>query len=76
MATYRIFVNDRSKDLYSGLVDVDANTPAEAVAAAKKKHPPFRQMYGLETYAAIEWPPRLPESIAWLEQYVNREDAA
>lgn len=74
--TFRIFVNDRSRTLYSGLVDVEATTAASAVEAAKRKHPPFRRMYGLETYVAIEWPPRTTESLDWLERYVNREDAA
>lgn len=70
---FRIFVEDRSPGLYSGLRDVQAKDAAEAVRIAKKIQPPFRQRWGIENYHALLWPARDAASKRWLADHVNTE---
>jgi hypothetical protein len=71
MRTYQVFCNDRGPTLYSALRTIRAKAADDAARAAKTLWPPIRQAWGLETYAAIEWPPVSPDSQAWLEKHVN-----
>lgn len=76
MKKYRVFSNDRSPQLYSCLMQVEASGPYQAVEAAKLKNPPIRQRWGLEQYHAVEWPAKLKADLDWLDKHVNAERAA
>ena len=73
MRKYRIFVEDRSRGLYSGLRDVIAMNRADALKVAKAKWPPHMQRWGkLEEYYAMPWPVCLKQDRQWLKEHVER----
>ena len=65
MKTYRVFVQDRGRGLYSGYTDVRAHSATEACQKARGAK------RGLPRLHAIVWPPdRIGEN--WLDEHVNR----
>ena len=71
MKKFRVFVEDRSPGLFSGLMDVKAENAAAAVREAKRKNPPNKQRWGIETYHALEWPVKTITSQHWLAVHVD-----
>lgn len=62
MYTYRVFVQDRGRGLYSGLRDVEAPDARHALVQIRGISP--------ERLKAIRWPPT-PSGVDWLDRYVN-----
>lgn len=71
MKTYRIFSNDRSRNLYSCLCEIGAHNSIEAVESAKRQHPPLVQSWGIEIYVAILWPAQGAD-LTWVERHVQK----
>lgn len=71
MKVYRVFSNDRSEKLFSGLMEVKAKTAGDALRIVKAKNPPIRRPWGVEEYHAVQWPVTLEADKGWMRKHVG-----